>query len=82
MKHCFQCNGRFGLIRYRAALKQFCSKRCLDKYRSDVRAANEVIKLIRKLRWTRMEEEAKGLEKKLVHGSATDSVLATPSETD
>jgi len=35
MKHCFQCNGRFGLIRYRHGLKHFCSKRCVNTYKSD-----------------------------------------------
>jgi hypothetical protein len=34
MQRCYQCNGRFGLIRRRFALKQFCSKRCLDEYQS------------------------------------------------
>jgi hypothetical protein len=35
MKRCFQCNGRFGLIRYRYGLKHFCSKRCVNTYKSD-----------------------------------------------
>ena len=35
MKRCFQCNGRFGLIRYRHGLKHFCSKRCVNTYKSD-----------------------------------------------
>jgi hypothetical protein len=35
MKRCYQCNGRFGLIRYRLALKAFCSKRCLNEYNAD-----------------------------------------------
>ena len=35
MKRCFQCNGRFGLIRYRHGLKHFCSKKCLNRYKSD-----------------------------------------------
>lgn len=35
MKRCYQCNGRFGLIRYRLAHKNFCSKQCRDKYRTD-----------------------------------------------
>jgi hypothetical protein len=82
MKRCFVCNGHFGLIRHRLASQQFCSNRCLDEYKSDIRAANEMIKLIRKLRWMRMEEEAKGLQKELRHAAATDSVLATSSETD
>ncbi len=83
MKRCFQCKGHFGLVRYRLASQQFCSKRCLDQYKSDIRAANELVKLIRKLRWTKMEEEAKGLQKKLgSHATAADSVLPTPYETD
>ena len=36
MKRCYQCNGRFGLIRHRFALKQFCSKNCVIKYRANV----------------------------------------------
>ena len=35
MKRCFQCNGRFGLIRYRYGLQHFCSQRCVNKYKSD-----------------------------------------------
>jgi hypothetical protein len=35
MKRCFQCNGRFGLIRYRRGLKHFCSKWCVNKYKAD-----------------------------------------------
>ena len=33
-KRCYHCNGRFGLIRHRFALKHFCSKRCLDGYKT------------------------------------------------
>ena len=29
---CEICKGRFGLIRYRIAQKQFCSKQCLERY--------------------------------------------------
>jgi len=36
MKRCCQCNGRFGLIRYRLAQKGFCSKQCREKYKSDM----------------------------------------------
>jgi len=83
MKRCVQCKGRFGLVRHRHASQQLCSKRCLAQYKSDIRAANELVKLIRKLRWTKMEEEAKGLQKKLGPlATAADSVLATPYETD
>jgi hypothetical protein len=31
---CYQCNGHFGLIRRRFALKQFCSTQCLNKYKA------------------------------------------------
>ena len=48
------------------------------------RASNELVKLIRKLRWMGMEEEAKGLQTELErrHATAADTVLATPRETD
>ena len=35
MQRCFRCNGRFGLVRYRLALKAFCSKRCLNNTNAD-----------------------------------------------
>ena len=44
--------------------------------------ANELIKLIRKLRWMGMEEEAERAETALRGISPADSVLATPSDTD
>jgi hypothetical protein len=31
---CYQCQGRFGLIRHRYALKQFCTKECLEQFRN------------------------------------------------
>ena len=34
-KRCYTCSGRFGLVRYRVALKQFCSKLCLEKYKAN-----------------------------------------------
>jgi len=36
VKRCYHCNQRFGLIRHRFALKQFCSKQCLNDHRADV----------------------------------------------
>lgn len=47
-------------------------------------ASNDLVKLIRKLRWIGMEEEAEHLEVELMHrpAPAADSVLATPRETD
>jgi hypothetical protein len=46
--------------------------------------ANELIKLIRKLRWIGMDEEAERLQKKLAQqrGDADDTVLARSGETD
>jgi hypothetical protein len=47
-------------------------------------ASNETIKLIRKLRWIGMEEEAKKLEHELAEreGATADSVVASPRDTD
>jgi hypothetical protein len=33
MQRCYQCNGRFGLIRRRFGMKQFCSTRCVQVYK-------------------------------------------------
>ncbi len=48
------------------------------------RASNELVKLIRKLRWMRMEEEAKKAENQLIlcNVLAADSVVARSRETD
>ena len=35
-KRCHSCSGPFGLIRHRFALKQFCSKQCLDQYKGNI----------------------------------------------
>jgi hypothetical protein len=47
-------------------------------------ASNETIRLIRKLRWVGMDEEAERLLKNMQreHIAATDSVLAASCETD
>jgi len=46
--------------------------------------SNELIKLVRKLRWVGMDEEAERLLRKLKRGNAesADSVLAAPRDTD
>jgi hypothetical protein len=46
--------------------------------------SSELIKLIHKLRWAGMEEEAEQLLKKLKRGhfAAEESVVAAPNETD
>jgi hypothetical protein len=47
-------------------------------------SSNELIKLICKLRWIGMEDEAQRLSQELTRRSvaADDSVVATPAETD
>ena len=51
---------------------------------SDTRASNDMIKLIRKLRWIGMDEEAQKLQRELTERETApaDSVVATPRETD
>jgi hypothetical protein len=49
---------------------------------ADQRAANELIKRIRKLRWMGMEGEARHLQIKLTGASRIDSVIAESRETD
>ena len=41
---CHQCSGRFGLIRHRLGLKQFCSTRCLERYKIDIERTTTRIK--------------------------------------
>jgi hypothetical protein len=41
-KRCYQCDGAFGLIRRRFALKQFCSIQCLNKYRENERKISRI----------------------------------------
>ena len=47
-------------------------------------ASNELVKMIRKLRWMGMEEEAERLQKQLTSRNvpAADSVIAASRETD
>jgi len=86
VEHCYQCKGRFVLIPREFDSKQFCSKRCLDQYNSDVRAtASNLVGRIHKLQWMGMEDEAKDLQKELARWRAAAvvaGVLTTPSETD
>jgi hypothetical protein len=47
------------------------------------RTSNELVKLIRKLRWMGMEEEAERVQAELAHSDVSaDSVLAASRETD
>jgi hypothetical protein len=46
-------------------------------------AANDLVRRIRKLRWMGLEEEAERLQRELTRRCAdSDSVIATPRETD
>ena len=49
---------------------------------ADQRASNEMIKLIRKLRWMGMDVEARRLQVTLDRAPRSDSVVAEPRETD
>jgi len=51
---------------------------------AEQRASNELVKLIRKLRWIGMEEEAEKVEKRLIQRTvpAADCVVAVSRETD
>jgi hypothetical protein len=49
---------------------------------ADPRASNDMIKLIRKLRWVGMESEAERLRSSLAGMPQLDSVVAEPRETD
>jgi hypothetical protein len=49
----------------------------------DESAANDLVRRIRKLRWMGLEEEAERLQRELTRRCAdSDSVIATPRETD
>jgi hypothetical protein len=47
-------------------------------------ASNDLVKLIRKLRWMGMDDQAEGLQKELeqCRAATDDCVLATSGETD
>jgi hypothetical protein len=51
---------------------------------SDRRAADELVRLIRKLRWVGLDSEAETMERELTARAvpAADSVIAVPRETD
>jgi hypothetical protein len=44
IKRCYRCNGHFGLVRYRFAVKAFCSKRCLNEHKTDTERRTSRIK--------------------------------------
>jgi len=50
---------------------------------AEQQVSNELVKLIRKLRWMGSEEEAERVEDELIlRRAAADSVIAAPRETD
>jgi hypothetical protein len=58
-------------------------KQPLNDAAEDDCRANDLVKRIRKLRWMGLEEEAKLLQRELMRRCAdSDSVIATPRETD
>jgi hypothetical protein len=63
---------------------EMSSKQQKPPERSAQQRANELIHLIRKLRWMGMEEEAERVETELAHcgDPPADSVLAASRETD
>jgi hypothetical protein len=44
LRRCYECNCHFGLVRKRCGLKQFCSTRCLLKYKAGFEQATSRIK--------------------------------------
>jgi len=68
----------------RRAMKRVCLEHTVVDVTPEQRAAREVVKLIRKLRWIGMEQEAEQLQTAL-SGFPSDkraSVLAGPHSTD
>jgi hypothetical protein len=55
-----------------------------ERQNPEQRTSNELVKLIRKLRWAGMEREAEALAEELARRRGTDamSVVAQPCETD
>jgi hypothetical protein len=62
-------------------MERYMRQQELPDVSADQRAANELIKRIRKLRWMGMDGEAEHLQIKLA-GLPADSVVAEPRETD
>jgi hypothetical protein len=44
INRCYRCNGRFGLVRHRFAVKAFCSKRCLNEHKINTHRRKSRIK--------------------------------------
>jgi hypothetical protein len=59
---CEICNGAFGLIRYRLAHRQFCSKRCLDQYLATRKQQPSSLK-----QWTDFSKLRKALRRDVYH---------------
>jgi len=63
-------------------MEALASQQALPDVSAEQRASNELIKLIRKLRWMGMEGEAQRLQVALNGAPTTDTVIAEPRETD
>jgi hypothetical protein len=63
-------------------MERYMRRQELPDVSADQRAANELIKRIRKLRWMGMDGEAEHLQIKLAGGLPADSVVAESRETD
>jgi hypothetical protein len=66
------------------AMPQHKPSQDLSSQQQGTTASNETVKLIRKLRWIGMEEEANKLQRELSEReeAADDCVVATPRDTD
>jgi hypothetical protein len=67
-----------------ATLEQSRAQQDVSDTTASQRAPDELVKLIRKLRWVGLEDEAERLQTELTrrHGAAADCVVAMPRETD
>jgi hypothetical protein len=93
----FRCYTELGnwvpLIARGTIVTAFCPRRsqykCQSRRKQDTKshykrapASSEIVKLIRKLRWARLEEKAEQLEKELDRHTVTDTVVSIQNETD
>jgi hypothetical protein len=51
VKRCYQCGGKFGLVRYRVLRQCFCSRRCMERYKKLLEA--EVLRRKTLFSWMR-----------------------------
>lgn len=63
-------------------MEQIVRQQDLPDVSAEQRASNDMIKMIRKLRWMGMEGEAQRLQGSLPNTARADCVVAEPRETD